>query len=83
MPGQQSNSQMKMMLYVMPVMFFFILYNVPSGLTLYWIMTNLLSLVQQLAINRYLKQKREAMAAANPAPVIAPVKLPPKKKKKR
>ncbi|GHT73691.1 membrane protein insertase YidC [Spirochaetia bacterium] len=82
-PDQQVNSQMKMMLYVMPIMFFFILYNVPSGLTLYWIMTNLLSLVQQLAINKHLKQKRAAMAAANPTPVIAPVKLPPKKKKKR
>ncbi|GHT77594.1 membrane protein insertase YidC [Spirochaetia bacterium] len=82
-PDQQANAQMKMMLYVMPVMFFFLLYNVPSGLTLYWIMTNLLSLVQQLVINRYLKQKREAIAAANPAPVIAPAKLPPKKKKKR
>jgi YidC/Oxa1 family membrane protein insertase len=83
-PDQQVNTQMKMMLYVMPIMFFFILYNVPSGLTLYWIMTNFLSMGQQLVINRHLKQKRAAMAAANPAPVIAPVKkLPPKKKKKR
>ncbi|MDR2740589.1 MAG: membrane protein insertase YidC [Treponema sp.] len=77
-PDQQSNSQMKMMLYVMPVMFFFILYNVPSGLTVYWIMSNLLSLIQQLLINKYLAKKRAAMAAQSPAPVIAP-----KKKKRR
>jgi YidC/Oxa1 family membrane protein insertase len=79
-PDQQGNTQMKMMLYVMPVMFFFILYNVPSGLTVYWIMTNLMSLVQQLIINRYLKQKRAAMAVPEkPVPVI----VPPKAKKKR
>jgi YidC/Oxa1 family membrane protein insertase len=77
-PDQQTNSQMKMMLYIMPLMFFFILYNVPSGLTVYWIMSNLLSLVQQLLINKYLAQKRAAMALAAPPPVIAP-----KKKKKR
>jgi YidC/Oxa1 family membrane protein insertase len=77
-PDQKSNSQMKMMLYVMPVMFVFILYNVPSGLTVYWIMSNLLSLVQQLLINKYLAKKRAAMAASVPEPVIAP-----KKKKRR
>jgi YidC/Oxa1 family membrane protein insertase len=77
-PDQQANSQMKMMLYIMPLMFFFILYNVPSGLTVYWIMSNLLSLVQQLLINQYLAKKRAAMALAAPPPVIAP-----KKKKKR
>ncbi|MDR3130898.1 MAG: membrane protein insertase YidC [Treponema sp.] len=73
-PDQQGNSQMKMMLYVMPVMFFFILYNVPSGLTVYWIMSNLLSLIQQLLINEYLAKKKSSMAAQSPAPVIAPKK---------
>jgi YidC/Oxa1 family membrane protein insertase len=79
-PDQQGSSQMKMMLYIMPVMFFFILYNVPSGLTVYWIMTNLLSLVKQLIINRYLKQKRAAMVIPEKS---APVIVPPKAKKKR
>jgi YidC/Oxa1 family membrane protein insertase len=50
-PDTTGNPQMKLMLYVMPVMFFFILYNVPSGLLVYWIMSNLLTLVQQLVIN--------------------------------
>ena len=77
-PDQQNNSQMKMMLYVMPVVFFFILYDVPSGLLIYWIFSNLLTLVQQVAINKYLAPRRAAaQAAANPEPVIAP------KKKKR
>ncbi|MDR0723078.1 MAG: membrane protein insertase YidC [Treponema sp.] len=77
-PDQQGNAQMKMMLYIMPIVFFFILYDVPSGLLLYWIISNLLSLVQQVAINKYLAKKRASMAIANPEPVIAP-----KKKKKR
>ncbi|MDR1957113.1 MAG: membrane protein insertase YidC [Treponema sp.] len=77
-PDQQGNAQMKMMLYIMPIVFFFILYDVPSGLLLYWIASNLLSLVQQVALNKYLAKKRASMALAQPEPVIAP-----KKKKKR
>jgi YidC/Oxa1 family membrane protein insertase len=77
-PDQQSNTQMKMMLYVMPIMFFFILYDMPSGLLIYWIFSNVLALVQQKAINRYLAPKRAAQVAAQAAPVIAP-----KRKKKR
>ncbi|AEF87003.1 inner membrane protein OxaA [Treponema primitia ZAS-2] len=79
-PDQQGNAQMKMMLYVMPIMFFFILYDVPSGLLLYWIMSNVLTMVQQLTINKYLAKKKSEAAAANPTPIIAPH---PKKKKKR
>ncbi len=70
-PDQQGNAQMKMMLYVMPIMFFFILYDVPSGLLLYWIMSNLLTMVQQVGINKYLAQKKAHLAAAT-GPVIAP-----------
>ncbi|TCW61737.1 membrane protein insertase YidC [Treponema sp. J25] len=71
-PDQQSNAQMKMMLYLMPIMFFFILYEVPSGLLIYWIMSNLLTLVQQLALNKYLAAYRERIRAAVKEPVIAP-----------
>jgi YidC/Oxa1 family membrane protein insertase len=79
-PGQSSNSQMKIMLYAMPIVFFFILYDVPSGLLLYWIMSNVLTLFQQLIINKFLAQKQ-----ANTAVVLVkePVKLPPKKKRKK
>ena len=73
MPGQQSNAQMKMMLYVMPIVFFFILYNMPSGLLIYWIFSNLLTLVQQLIINKYVLAKR-GQPEPPPVPVIAPKK---------
>jgi YidC/Oxa1 family membrane protein insertase len=80
-PDQRSNTQMKLMLYAMPLIFFFILYDVPSGLLLYWIMSNLLTMVQQLSINKYIARKKAiAAAAAPPQPVIAPG--PSKKKKK-
>jgi YidC/Oxa1 family membrane protein insertase len=74
MPGQQSNKQMKFMLFVMPIIFFFVLYNVPSGLLIYWIFSNLLTLVQQLIINKFVLAKRAAQAKAEPAPKIAPGK---------
>jgi len=70
-PGQQTNNQMKMMLYIMPIVFFFILYNVPSGLLIYWIFSNVLTLVQQVMINKYVLAKK---AQPEPEPVIAPGK---------
>lgn len=50
--GGQSNSQMKMLTLGMPIMFFFILYDMPSGLLVYWTVTNLLSAAQQYLINK-------------------------------
>ena len=70
-PDQQNNSQMKMMLYVMPIVFFFILYDVPSGLLIYWIFSNLLTMVQQVAINKYLAPRRAAAKAAEEAQAAA------------
>jgi YidC/Oxa1 family membrane protein insertase len=82
MPGQQSNTQMKMMLYVMPIVFFFILYDVPSGLLIYWICSNLLTLVQQLIINKYvLKKKAAAGAAANAEAAKSSFVKPPTERK--
>jgi YidC/Oxa1 family membrane protein insertase len=84
-PGQQGNTQMKFMLYAMPVIFFFILYDVPSGLLLYWIMSNVLTMVQQVGINKYMARKKAAAAAAEPQPAAAPSPriIAPKKKKKK
>jgi YidC/Oxa1 family membrane protein insertase len=80
-PDQQGNSQMKIMLYAMPVIFFFVLYDVPSGLLVYWIMSNLLTMVQQVSINKFLARKKAAMAVAEPKPVIAPGGSKRKRKK--
>ncbi len=60
-PGQtQQNPSMKMMLYFMPLFFFFIFYNAPSGLLLFWIFSNVLMLLQQIFINKSMKKKAPA-----------------------
>jgi YidC/Oxa1 family membrane protein insertase len=47
----QTESMMKIMTYGMPVMFFFVLYNAPSGLLLYWSVMNAISIGQQVYTN--------------------------------
>ena len=48
-PGQD-NQQMQTMMYMMPIMMLFIFYNMPSGVTLYYLVSGVLSLVQQYFI---------------------------------
>jgi YidC/Oxa1 family membrane protein insertase len=79
-PGQQQSAgQMKMMLYVMPIAFFFILYDVPSGLLIYWIFSNILTLVQQVIINKYIHAKKEQVINQPEEKTV----IAPRKKKNR
>lgn len=64
----QSQGQMAFMMYGMPILFFFMFYNVPSGLLLYWTVSNILQIGQQLVINRITKKKLEE-AKKNQKPV--------------
>ena len=57
-PSTGSQGNMKMMTYAMPIVFFFILYDAPSGLILYWTMTNLLTVLQQWGIKK-IRERRE------------------------
>jgi len=50
--GGASAEQQKMMLIIMPVMFGFIFYRMPSGLVLYWLINSILMLLFQLRMNR-------------------------------
>jgi YidC/Oxa1 family membrane protein insertase len=54
--GMEANPQMKMMTYVMPLVFTVMFANFPSGLNLYYATSNLASLPQQL----YLSKERMA-----------------------
>lgn len=63
-PGT-SQAQMQMMMYVMPIMFFAMFYNAPSGLLLYWTVSNIFQMGQQIIINKTMKQKKAEMAAKN------------------
>ena len=75
----QSNGQMKFMMYGMPIIFFFIFYNSPSGLLLYWTVSNILTMVQQIFINRMMKAKKAEMEKSKENEI--PVFVPRKKKK--
>lgn len=54
-PASGSQTQMNMMMYGLPLMFFFFFYNAPSGLLIYWTVSNLFQLGQQIAINKMMK----------------------------
>ena len=43
----EQKQQQKMMLVIMPIMFGFIFYNMPSGLVLYWVINTSLTIVEQ------------------------------------
>ena len=89
-PDQAANKHMKMMLFLMPIIFFFVLYNMPSGLLVYWTMSNLLTMGQQVGLNKYMARKkaRAAMSSNEPPkpdkpekPIIAPGGSKKKKRK--
>lgn len=54
----QAQQQQKMMMF-MPVIFLFILYDLPSGLCLYWTFRNILSIVEQKIIKKHLAAEDE------------------------
>jgi YidC/Oxa1 family membrane protein insertase len=56
-PTSVDPAQARMMMTVMPVMFTVLFYQFPSGLVLYWFVSNLLGIGQQLFVNRGLARK--------------------------
>jgi YidC/Oxa1 family membrane protein insertase len=59
--GMEPNPQMKMMLYILPVMMTFLFLNFASGLNLYYAVSNIASIPQQWMLARE-RQKRTAKA---------------------
>ena len=51
-PTTMDSQQAKIMMYVMPVVFAFFMINLPSGLVLYIAVNSILTIIQQLVINR-------------------------------
>jgi YidC/Oxa1 family membrane protein insertase len=49
----------KMMTTMMPIIFIFILYNFPAGLSLYWFVSNLWQIAFQLFVNKRVKEEIE------------------------
>jgi YidC/Oxa1 family membrane protein insertase len=52
-PGPDFQTMMtKQMMFFFPVMIAFISFSLPSGLVLYWIVTNIFMIVQQVIVNK-------------------------------
>jgi YidC/Oxa1 family membrane protein insertase len=56
-PMQMDPAQAKMMMTVMPVMMTVLFYRFPSGLVLYWMVSNVLAISHQLFIGRKMRKK--------------------------
>ena len=50
---EEQKQQQKMMLIIMPIMFGFIFYNMPSGMVLYWVVNTVLTIVEQGVIFKH------------------------------
>jgi YidC/Oxa1 family membrane protein insertase len=81
--GMEPNPQMKMMLYVMPIMMTFLFLNFASGLNLYYAVSNIASIPQQwmLARERLKRGKAPALGTKPAAPKPAMVSGAKAKKK--
>ncbi len=62
----QNNPQMKMMVYVLPVVFTVMFAGFPSGLNLYYTTSNIASLPQQLYLSKERQAARARMASSRP-----------------
>jgi YidC/Oxa1 family membrane protein insertase len=51
-PAPNADPQQRQMMTLMSVMFTFMFYSFPAGLVLYWFVSNLLGIAQQLLVNR-------------------------------
>ena len=64
-----NNAQMKMMMYMMPAIFFLFFNRLPSGLSLYYLAFNVFSIAQQQWVNRH-TPKLQPAAVVDPREVL-------------
>jgi YidC/Oxa1 family membrane protein insertase len=95
--GTPAAAQTKMMNYLMPILFTVIFYGMPSGLVLYWLVNNVLSIVQQYGVQKQVEAEdalklAQAQADGGAAAAAAPAassgrtggrRNPPGRKSKR
>ncbi len=65
---EQVNQQMKIMMYVMPVMMVFIFFKLASGLNLYYSTVNIATIPQQIWINKERRKMRAGNLAGSAGP---------------
>jgi YidC/Oxa1 family membrane protein insertase len=57
--NQQMNQTGKTMMYFGPIMTLLISFQAPLGLSLYWLLSNLVQMAQQFFTDRYMEKKKE------------------------
>lgn len=57
---QQAQGMTKGMMVIMPLMSFFIAFSVPAGVGIYWIYSNLISMVQTVLLNKFFNPQKMA-----------------------
>ena len=67
-PATGDKSQQRMMLVMMPVMMLFMCYQLPSGVSLYWMLSTVISIVQMWRLRR--QSTPAAASSANEAPRV-------------
>jgi YidC/Oxa1 family membrane protein insertase len=55
----QISGQQKFMMWFFPVFLTFISFQWPAGLLLYWVVTNVLSILQQKVVNREIQKAKK------------------------
>ena len=55
----QAAGQQKVMMWMMPILLTFFSFQWPAGLLVYWVVTNLLSMVQQKIVNREIQNAKK------------------------
>lgn len=63
--NEMMQQQQKMMMMIFPIMMALMSINLPSGLGLYWNVSNVLAMLQQIIINKMFMKKKEALEGDN------------------
>lgn len=79
MTAVSSDPNQKMMMYMMPLIMLYFFWAMPSGVTLYWTIQNILSIAQQVYTNKYAKTPPNKVTTVVDMSKVPD--LPPKKKK--
>jgi len=64
MAGAVTDPTQRQLMYIMPVMFTFMLYSMPSGLVIYWLTNSLVMIVFQYIFNKTHEKKQEGSPQA-------------------
>ncbi|TCI21216.1 membrane protein insertase YidC [Exiguobacterium sp. SL-9] len=89
MAGQEQNPQLKMMLYIFPVMIFVMSITLPAALSMYWVVGYIISIIVTMAIMLPMREKMKVQAEAKIAAkeaeraVLAEEEKKTKKKKRK